>query len=234
MTRLELGGDAQSLVNAGRGALRPSAADRQRNLEALRHRIGDFSGVQHGSPAPAPAPATPGLSAKALAWTAGALGLGGTVIALSLAPRAPEPPRAAPPPAITAAPTAVPPAVTVTQAAAPSDDNVAVAPAVTSTEARSAAARRDSLAEEVSILSRAETELHAGRPGNALALLDEHQRKFPRGALTQERIAARIHALCALGRVSEAEAALSRLRRVSPGSLHEATAREACAPNSKR
>jgi len=233
VTRLELGSDAQSLVNAGRGALRPTSADRLRNLEALRHRIGDFSGVQHGSPpaAPAPAPATPGLSAKALAWTAGALGLGGTVIALSLGAHGSGPAPAAPPPAITATPTAVAPTATAPEATAPT-----VPPTVTTAETRSATARRtsDSLAEEVSILSRAETELHSGRPANALALLDEHQRKFPRGALTQERIAARIHALCALGRVSEAEASLSRLRRVSPGSLHEATAREACAPNSKR
>jgi len=99
-------------------------------------------------------------------------------------------------------------------------------------ETRTVSARRSArrLAEEVAILSRAEKELHAGRPSSALAVLEEHRQKFPSGELAQERIAARVHALCALGRVADAEAALARLRRVSPGSPQEGRAREACAP----
>jgi hypothetical protein len=84
------------------------------------------------------------------------------------------------------------------------------------------------LAQEVAILSRAGTELHAGRPAAALEVLDEHQRKFPRGVLTQERGAARIQALCALGRMKEARAGLARLARAFPGSPHVARARKAC------
>jgi hypothetical protein len=61
------------------------------------------------------------------------------------------------------------------------------------TEKRAPFASRpaDSLAEEVAILSHASAELHAGRPAAALKALDEHRRKFPRGALAQERTSAR-------------------------------------------
>jgi hypothetical protein len=84
------------------------------------------------------------------------------------------------------------------------------------------------LAAEVAILSRAGAELHNGRAAAALKTLDEHQRKFPSGLLAQERASARIQALCALGRVKEAETELGRLSRLSPQSPHEARAREAC------
>jgi hypothetical protein len=98
-------------------------------------------------------------------------------------------------------------------------------------EPRTAPARpSDRLAEEVAILSRAETELHAGRYASALRILDEHQRRFPHGTLTEERIAARIHALCGLGRVSEARAEMAR---VAPGSLHAGSARAACASSAQ-
>jgi hypothetical protein len=86
----------------------------------------------------------------------------------------------------------------------------------------------DRLAEEVAILSQASVALHARRPAAALKALDEHRRKFPRGALGQERTSARIQALCALGRTNEARAELARLERTSPHSPHVARARKAC------
>ena len=87
---------------------------------------------------------------------------------------------------------------------------------------------RDGLAEEVVLLSRAQTELRAGRPANALLALNEHQRKFPRGTLAEERTAARIQALCALGRTDEANAQLKQLASISPNSAHQERARQAC------
>jgi hypothetical protein len=109
-----------------------------------------------------------------------------------------------------------------------------VAPSVTtaappraSTEARAPHSRAASggLAEEVALLSRAQTELHASRFGSALRLLDEYERKFPRGVLVQEDVAARVHALCGLGRVEQAKIELTRL---SPTSPHASRARAAC------
>jgi len=88
---------------------------------------------------------------------------------------------------------------------------------------------RDRLAQEVAILSRAAGYLEAGRPSDALRAIDEHQRKFPNGVLKEERYAARVQALCALGRRDEAAAELAHLSRLAPDSPQVARARQSCA-----
>lgn len=75
---------------------------------------------------------------------------------------------------------------------------------------------RDALAQEVSLLSQATSNLRAGRAGAALKLLDEHQRKFPNGMLAVERRAVRAQALCTLKRVGEGRAELAQLAPQSP------------------
>ena len=87
---------------------------------------------------------------------------------------------------------------------------------------------RDGLSEEVAILSRAETDLYGGRAESALLALDEHERRFGHGVLEEERTAARIQALCALGRTAEADTELARLVRISPNSPHAKRSRQAC------
>jgi hypothetical protein len=84
---------------------------------------------------------------------------------------------------------------------------------------------RDRLAEEVALLSRATKALRAGRAAEALRALDEHQSKFPRGALSEERRAAKAEALCSLGRVREGRAELGRLAPQSPAA---ARAKQVC------
>ncbi|MGC4069780.1 MAG: hypothetical protein QM784_35010 [Polyangiaceae bacterium] len=84
---------------------------------------------------------------------------------------------------------------------------------------------QDHLSEEVELLARAQTALRGGRLDHALAWLGEHERRFRRGILAEERIAAKIQVLCALGRVSEADALLSRL---SPRSVHGEASQHAC------
>src|SRR5688500_6794846 len=91
-------------------------------------------------------------------------------------------------------------------------------PADEAVHAQSRKPAADNLAQEVEILSRAQTELHLGGLADALRILEEHARRFQRGTLAPERRAARIQALCGLGRTSEAEGELARL---TPGSLHE-------------
>jgi hypothetical protein len=117
----------------------------------------------------------------------------------------------------------------------PSNENVPPPEVSTRTEEKLVEVRsvlprhtHDGLSDEVAILSRAETDLHSGRPENALRALDEHERRFPNGVLTEERTAARIQALCAIGRAAEADAQLARLARISPHSAHEERARQAC------
>ena len=86
----------------------------------------------------------------------------------------------------------------------------------------------DSLPEEVRLLSRAEQQLSAGHADEALRTLGEHERRYPSGALAEERLAARVQSLCALGRVAEAKAALTKLARAYPQSPHLDRARKFC------
>lgn len=224
----ELNDEARALVEAGKSALRPQAGDRTRVLEALRTRIAHAGGVQHSGKAPASSGTGPGAAAIAGIAIGVALLGGGAFYAL----RAPQAPAA---PSVAAAPAPPPAAAPEPQAAPASPSTPPVIAATVDPPApesgRAARRQSDRLAEEVAILSRAETELHAGRFASALQVLDEHRRIFPRGTLTQERVAARVRALCALGRVSEAQGDLARL---SPGSLHEGRTREACPPSAKK
>ncbi len=239
MSDLSEGGKA--LVQAGKQADRPSDADRERVLVALRARLGEAA-LLATSAVQAPPATSPWaiVRAKLVKWG----WVGPTVVvagAVWLAPHARQQREQA---ALAAHPSAVN-SVSAQPAASPS---AAPEPAVVAsaepveralprpeapdgrpTDAPKPQARsRDSLAEEVALLSRAETELHAGRPAKALLALAEHQRKFPRGALAEERTAARIQALCALGRSDEANAQLRQLLHISPNSPQEERARQAC------
>ena len=96
--------------------------------------------------------------------------------------------------------------------------------------APSARPARDPLAQELAFLEHATSALHAGRAANALRILDEYQRKFPKGLLALERSAARAQALCSLGRRSEAQTELARLPAQSPA---VARAKQVCDASSK-
>jgi hypothetical protein len=63
-----------------------------------------------------------------------------------------------------------------------------------------------SLATEVQLLKQAQRELASENPAASLALLDDHARLHPEGALKAERLAARVFALCKLGRIEQARA----------------------------
>ncbi len=163
----ELDPESRELFQAARNALRPSATDRVRVRDALRLRI---TGVSH---VPAPVPATSagsGLGWLSFSALAAAVVVGGVL----LAPRSPPVPSVASAPSLVRSAEApvTPPASAVAPAPLAS-----AAPAPTP-EVRASAKPRpsDSLAQEVALLSRAETELHAGRFSAALQLLNTHQR----------------------------------------------------------
>jgi hypothetical protein len=86
----------------------------------------------------------------------------------------------------------------------------------------------DSLPEEVRLLSRAEKQLNSGLAEDALKTLTEHEHRFPNGALAEERLAARIHALCTLGRTAEARAEMAKLGHAYPQSPHLERASRFC------
>jgi len=237
---------AQELVRAGREALRPSAADRERVSLALAPKLG--AGLAGAGTS---ALSTTSVAAKAttLKLVAGLVGFGLVGGAVVLGLRSEAPPPTTPPPVsavspLAPTPTATPgepsPAVSTTLVPAvaspeeaPRGAALAAPPAPSTGKPDVALGPAESLAQEVAILSRAGADLHAGRPAAALVALAEHQRKFPRGALTQERTAARVQALCALGRKQEAQSELDRLARVSPNSPLEARSRQACNPPTK-
>ncbi|HVU05493.1 MAG TPA: hypothetical protein VHE30_27285 [Polyangiaceae bacterium] len=219
-----LGPRAQSLVRAGRAALRPADGDRDRIEAALRAELGPAALPPPGSVAPPPVVAVASWKAALGA----ALGAGAIAVALYLA-RSPakNSPQVVP---VTASATTSPPAPPAeppgeTAAAVAEAPPSVVVPPVTAPPSASASPPRDRLAEEVALLSRATKALRAGRAGEALGALDEHQSRFPRGLLSEERRAAKAEALCSLGRTSEGRAELARLAPQSPAA---ARAKQAC------
>lgn len=199
----ELSKEAAELVEQGRLALRPTAADKARVLSALKAQL----------PAAAPTAAAGGgvgglnVGGKTLLTAAGAAVA--VVAVVMYAARSPDP--------VTAGPTATPPSVAEGELATPAVDTTSQVrseppkPLVPSTQAAVAAvaANRgnagDGLAEEVALLTRAQREFHAGNFSAALASVDEHRRKFARGTLGQERVKLRVKVLCALGRTGDAK-----------------------------
>jgi RNA polymerase sigma-70 factor (ECF subfamily) len=86
-----------------------------------------------------------------------------------------------------------------------------------------------SLGPETALLESARTALGRGDASGAIALLERHEREFPAGALVEERLAAKVLALCSLGRREEAARTASRLLRLSPTSPLRARILDSCA-----
>jgi hypothetical protein len=91
------------------------------------------------------------------------------------------------------------------------------------------AASVSTLSEEAALLQRAERAIAEKRPGLALAILAEHERRFSNGALGEEREVARVLALCALGRVSEAQHRARAFVDASPRSVLVPRLEQSCA-----
>ncbi len=87
----------------------------------------------------------------------------------------------------------------------------------------------NSLQEELKLLQRAQKALTGSEPGPALETLEEHAARFPEGALKEERMAARVMALCGLGRVEDARAEARKLSDEAPGSPYAERIRGSCA-----
>jgi hypothetical protein len=229
ITMSGLSPELRQLVDAARSASRPTSADSARVLELFQSRLG-ISVVAANAAASGTSRL---LATKAIVASIAGLALviaGSALFVSRTRGTAAEAASASPVVVAVAHPeTAV---VVATdrpknldqpeQSAAPKPTQ----PAAAAGSPRRLSRARDSLSEEVAILSRAEQELHGGRAKSALLLLNEHERRFGNGALAEERTAARIQALCAIGHVTEANALMGRL---SPNSLHGESTRQACA-----
>jgi hypothetical protein len=231
----ELTPDAAALLRAGRAAFRPDASDRERVLHSLGGALGEGALLDPPHPAGVTS-AGPALARFSWGWGKLLLGGGsllaagaGVVVAAHLWNRTPAPVTAAPAiasivPAVAPPPAAASPVETEGSLDVVRDDH----PAARSRARSVARPTADSLREEVRLLSRAEQQLNDGAGADALETLGEHERRFPRGALTEQRMAARVEALCALGRFGDARADLSRLARAYPRSPHLDGARRFC------
>jgi hypothetical protein len=229
----ELSPDA--LIRAGRTAFRPEAADRERMLQSLTRTLGEsalLDGSPHGGLAKS-AP-TPRFSVGAkLLGGVGALAVGA---ALVVAPHlwtkttpasGPAPVTSSILPAAQPEPLPGAPSVGEQTSVKPATPSVPDAPRP-STRSSIARSSSDSLPEEVSLVSRAEQQLYAGHAEDALKTLGEHERRFPNGALAEQRMAARVQSLCTLGRTVDARADLTRLARAYPRSPQLDRARRFC------
>ncbi len=225
----ELSPETRALLQDGRGVLRPSADDRARVRSALAARLGAAAFVATQEASAAASKSLVGWQKLSALVAAGGVVVAGAALLVVQSSPAED--------AIGTAPVRPPAVGTVVAqpAEAPLDTTERVEPPAapdplsslpTSTVRKPSPA--DRLAEEVAILSKATSQLRAGRPGEGLRLLEEHRRKFPTGRLAEERRAARVQALCALGNRAEAEAELARLAESSPRSPHLARARRAC------
>jgi hypothetical protein len=226
--------ELREFVQVSRSVLRPTEADSARILESLRAHLGDAAivGVQTAQAAVTSASTSFLFGKGSLMSLVGLAMLGGIWFFAAHNPRS-----------------AMRDANVVASVATPASATMALAPNLPSSntpmstepvasgavanlsadadKSRPAASHHvhDRLAEEVAIIARAEAALRGGRPAVALEVLNEHERKFGNGLLSEERIAARAQALCALGRGAEADAQLTQL---SPNSLHGQPSRKAC------
>jgi len=224
--------DVAALFVAGRSAFRPSASDRDRVLRSLTVALGEgaVDGTGDGRPQPA---SRLTLRRWLFGGLAAVVALGsGAVLGPNLWNRGSS---GTTPPPIASSPT--PTAATAMTASSSSSDvgpDSGLFPTEHDTSSPRTGARltthatSDSLAEEVALLSRAERQMNDGLTENALKTLAEHEKRFPSGALTEERMAARVRTLCSLGRSDEAKSELARFARIYPRSPHIERDRKLC------
>jgi len=220
----ELGPRAREILRSGRELNRPTDADRERVDKALRERLGAaLLLMEAGKAPPTFRPRWPFVASCVV----GAGLVGGGIFFVTRRPSfvSSGPPAVVSAVASSRAAVPSPPAI---QPPVPETPEAPKASALVSSERPVTASARsvdDRLSQEVVLLARATSSLHSGRAADALKTLDEYQRRFPNGKLTEERRAARAQALCALGRQSEAE---SELARLAPNSLAAARAKQVC------
>ena len=228
--------ELREFVQVSKSAFRPTEADSARILEALRAQLGDaaVAGAQAAQGAVSSASTGFLFGKGSLLSLVGLAMLGGIWFFAAHNPRATlrETNAFTSVATTTSAIIALAPSLTASSSPLlpePAANEVAAVANLSSDgdKSRPAASHHihDRLAEEVTIIARAETALRSGHPAVALEVLNEHERKFGNGLLAEERIAARAQALCALGRTAEAQAQLTRL---SPNSLHGQPSQKAC------
>lgn len=108
----------------------------------------------------------------------------------------------------------------------------APAPIIERNEPAPVESSAERLAREAKLLERARALLESS-PGQALAVLTDHERTFPDGSLGPEREVLAVDALVRLGRLGEAERRGRALTARFPGSLYEERLKRILSPDSR-
>jgi hypothetical protein len=225
---------AQELLDRARHAHDPGPEDAARVRAKLALRIGAAALATGGSAA---------AVGRSHGWLL-KLVLPSVVVASVLAlvltrGRSPAVETAPVPPAAVSVPVVATAEPTATELPAPTPSDAPVAPAnsvplaAASATAPVRAARpqpsaSSDLEAEMALLASAQAAIQRGDFSAALAKLDEHQRSFPGGALSEERTAARVVALCGAGRQSEARALAALFLAHHPSSPLAPRVKNAC------
>lgn len=223
MFSVALSPKARAVIQADREARRPTAADRERVAAALRARLGPLV-----LPLDAP-PSKPRIVSGARRRFAAICGVCIVGSGLLLARRPGTASQTTMQvrdtteeelPAVSAQATA--PTATPSSAGASVETSLTprtLAPLASQRirpKVLAAAPVEDTLSQELVLLTRATSQLSSGQPSAALVALEEHQRRFPHGVLSDERNAAKGRALCKLHRFDEGRAALALLAAGTP------------------
>jgi len=225
MIAVALSPKARALILAHRDPRRPTAADRERVTAALRAQLG-------ATVLPLDTVASnPLMSTGIQRRFAAAFGLCvvGSGLFLAVRPQtALESTAQRPDQSVEATPTAtlLPNAsASLEIPVAPEQEIAPLTPQRARPKLSPAAPVADTLAAELALLTSAASQLSSGQASGALLALDEHQRRFSHGVLSNERNVARARALCMLHRFDQGRAALTRLATGTPAA---ARAKEEC------
>ncbi|HEY3252303.1 MAG TPA: hypothetical protein VGJ91_00055 [Polyangiaceae bacterium] len=228
MIAVALSPKARALIQAHRDE-RPTAEDRERVTAALRARLGV-------AVLPLDAPVNPRLTINGMQrWIAATCGLCVVGTGLFLSQRSAttlESPTRTPDHYLEAAvPAAIPmptpsrPSEALETTSTPAEKIAPVAAQRARPKPALAAPAQDTLAQELLLLTSAASQLSTGQAAGALRALDEHQRRFSHGVLSNERNVAKARALCMLHRFDDGRAALALIGNGTPAA---ARAKEEC------
>jgi hypothetical protein len=228
--------ETRDFLETVRTAEDPTAEDERRVLAAVQAVVAASALAGAGLAASNAGKLAGGGVASGLKLGGLALGLGAAWLAVSAATAPPAPPPAAARATTTAAraqparsgpSVLVVPSSSAARPAAPSPPGGVVRPAPSVPAAAPPAPAPPSLREEIALLAEVQAALERGDGATALRRLDGSGGADPR--LLAERKAARVLALCLLGRTEEAERAARAFLRGHPKSVQRSALERSCA-----
>lgn len=227
----ELGPDARAILDAANGGDDPSDADRARVRAGVLRKVGAVAAVTAATASTTTAAAATKagvfgalstLAKAAIVLSAVTVVAGGAYVARSRPTPVTIAPSAAPIEIVPAISSSVPvpsPIASASASVAPPPSVIAPKPAP--------APKKLTVEDELVLLQRAQAAMGAGDPARALALLDEHEKKFPSGALAEEREGQRVLARCALGR-PDAQSGAEKFLAAHPDAPVASRVRKVC------